>query len=93
MNDSAAIQNRQLLPGPPQPPAEHALQGAALPAGVCVCPGGQRTAAWPFCLQERGQWPLSSSCCENSVGKPEQSFHLRTHSGKNKKTPPEQTDL
>lgn len=67
----------------------HAAWGCPPSRSVCLsCRLG--IAVWPFCLQERGQQPLSSSCCENSVGKLERSFRLRTHPGKN---PPEQTNL
>lgn len=77
---------RQLLPGHHR---AQAAWGCPLSRSVCLfCRLG--TVLWPFCLQERGQQPLSSSCCENIVGKPERSFHSRTHPGKN---PPEQTNL
>lgn len=67
----------------------HAAWGRLHGRSVCLsCRLG--TAVWPFCLQLRRQQPLSSNCCEHSVGNPERSFHSRTHPGKK---PAEQTDL
>lgn len=56
----------------------HAVRGCPPSRSVCLsCWLG--TVVWPFCLQERGQQPVSSSCCKNRVGKPERSFHSRTY--------------
>lgn len=61
----------------------HAMRGCPPSRSVCLsCWLG--TVVWAFCLQERGQQPVSSSCCKNRVGKPERSFHSRTYyPGKN----------
>lgn len=82
MNDSAVIGKRPSAPSATTATGAHAAWGCPPSRSVCLsCWLG--TAVWPFCLQERGEQPLSSNCCENSVGKPERSFHSRTHPGKN----------
>lgn len=83
MNDCIVLDSGQLLPGPQQtaPCCAHPAWGCPPSRGVCLswC---LRTAAWPFCLQERGQWPLLPAALkENSVGEPEWSFHFTSHWG------------
>ena len=82
MNDSAVTGKQTPAPSATTATGAHAAWGCPPDRSVCLsCWLG--TAVWPFCLQERGEQPLSSNCCENSVGKPERSFHSRTHPGKN----------
>ena len=83
MNDSSVLGKHTPAPWATSATALRAAWGCPPGRRVCSsCRPGDCGFAF-LCTRERGEQPVSSSsCCENSVGKPERSFHSRTQPGK-----------